>query len=101
MGEYWLLELRGAWAAATGQGACWTRAWLTEPSRRPRKPPSPRGPSTISAASFPALIIGPLPQTLAKSPNALPRRLSGIDAGRTAARAMTNVPGYDGHPEQR
>ena len=34
------------WATSTGQWACWTSAWLTEPSSSPAKPPRPREPTT-------------------------------------------------------
>jgi len=43
---------RAAWGmTATGQGACWRTAWLTEPRSMPVKPPRPRAPTTTRRAS--------------------------------------------------
>ena len=41
---------RGPRTTTTGHGACVVSATATEPTRRPVKPPSPRSPSTTSAA---------------------------------------------------
>src|SRR5262249_47027188 len=47
------LLLLGYCTMTTGQVACWTTCWLTDPSSSVLKPPRPRLPTTIRSTSAP------------------------------------------------